>query len=219
MILDLHVHSTFSQDSPVTVEEYAAKAAELCRDFHLDGFVLMEHNYLVGPSDCDLKAIGQKYGLVVLAGVEIDTYWGHMLVYGINRDLWTRLQEGLRPGFHKVDPEVLANSVEHEKDMALVPAHPYRFFIGAGDKCTALPGIFAIEVLNGANEDQENQAALDLARKTGWAMTGGSDAHFLPELGSCLTEFARPVSSMPELAAEIKAGRCRPLTREEARKR
>ena len=218
MILDLHVHSVFSQDSPVEVEEYARKTIELQRDINISGFVLMEHNYLVGGEDCGLAAIGEKYGIVVLAGVEVDTYWGHMLVYGMDDNLWDRLQNSLKPGSKKVDPEMLAQSVAEEQDMVLVPAHPYRFFIGAGDRCASLPGVRAVEVLNGANEDAENYAALELAAKEGLAMTGGSDAHFLPELGKCLTELEKDISSMPELVAEIKAGGCRALTREQALK-
>ncbi len=216
MILDLHVHSLFSQDSPVEVEEYARKTIELQRDINISGFVLMEHNCLVAREDCDLAAINEKYGIVVLAGVEVDTYWGHMLVYGMDDNLWDRLQNSLKPGSKKVDPEMLAESVEEENDMVVVPAHPYRFFIGAGDRCASLSGVRAVEVLNGANENVENYAALDLAKKHGLAMTGGSDAHFLPELGNCLTELEKDVRTMAELVAEIKAGRCRALTREQA---
>ncbi len=215
MIFDLHVHSTFSRDSPVTVEEYAQKTVELKSRFPIHGFVLMEHNYLVEPAECDLAALGEKYGILILAGIEIDTYWGHMLVYGIGGELWTRIKQGLRPGSKKTDPQLLAESVKMEKDMLMVPAHPYRFFIGPGERCASLPGVGALEVLNGANEDVENYAALELAMRKGLTMTGGSDAHFLPELGKCLTGFEKQIGSMPELVAEIKAGRCRALTGEQ----
>jgi hypothetical protein len=215
LILDLHVHSVFSLDSATEVESYAQRVIELREEHELDGFALMEHNRLVGPDDCDLAGIAHEYGIVILSGVEVDTFWGHLLAYGMTAELWSRLQES---GARKQEPVGLARTMAAQADMALVPAHPFRGWIGTGERCRELESILAIEGLNGANEKVENLAALDLARKLGLPATGGSDAHFLPELGKCVTRVPGTVRTMTDLVAAIRAGRIEPLTMEQTRR-
>ena len=215
MILDLHVHSVYSVDSPVRPEEYARRMVELRADYDLSGFVLMEHNYLLKKKECDLYELSREYGLVILAGVEVDTFWGHLLVYGMPKGLWLKIEDS---GTRKQEPVKLAREVEAE-DGALVPAHPFRGFIGAGVRCKNLPGVRAIETLNGANSEEENDAAIKYAAKEGLAATGGSDAHFLGELGNALTRFSSPIRDMQGLTREIRAGRCQAITLEEAKKK
>ena len=106
--LDLHVHSKFSGDSPVEPHEYARTMKEMKEDYDLSGFVLMEHNHFIGPDECDLSEISKEHGLVILAGVEVDTYWGHLLVYGMTDSLWARIEE---TGARKQEPVALAKGL------------------------------------------------------------------------------------------------------------
>jgi predicted metal-dependent phosphoesterase TrpH len=214
LILDLHVHSAFSLDSPTRVEDYARRMVELREQYRLDGFVLMEHNRLLDPADCDLEAIGREYGLTILAGVEADTHWGHFLVYGLPPAIWNELQAN---GSRKQEPRAFT-AAALAAGAVVAPAHPFRFFIGAGERCSTLPGIGVAEGLNGSNTDLENLAALQFIARRGWAAVGGSDAHFPAELGKALTAFERPVRNLLELTAELKAGRCRALRLAEARR-
>jgi len=210
--LDLHVHSTFSGDSPVKPEEYAKRMAEIRQDYDLSGFALMEHNRFITAADCDLEEIGRAYGLTVLAGVEVDTYWGHLLVYGMTGRLWERIQEN---GARKQEPLSLSRLIEEEGALA-VPAHPFRGWIGMGERSRQLSGLCAVETLNGSNTEAEDRAARDFAARAGIGCIGGSDGHFLAELGKGLTSFINPVRSMEDVVAEIRAGRCRALTLHEA---
>ncbi len=187
---------------------------ELREEHEVDGFALMEHNHLVTPSECDLEELGREYGLLILAGVEVDTHWGHILAFGMTEELWDSIQE---PGKRRWDPAVLAREVVAIGGI-MVPAHPFRFPIGVGARAENLPGIRAIEGINGANEPGENAAARAYAAKRGLAMTGGSDGHYLSELAGGLTRLERPVTTMAELVAEIKGKRCEPLTLEQARR-
>jgi predicted metal-dependent phosphoesterase TrpH len=216
LILDLHVHSLYSFDSPVTPAEYAARVVELRRDYAVDGFVLMEHNQMVGPERCDLAAIARAHEVVILAGIEVDTYWGHLLVYGITRERWAQIEAR---GKRKQEPKALAAELAAAGGMAMVPSHPFRYPIGLREHCLNLPGIRAIEGLNGDNDPAENDAALHFARQHGLATTGGSDAHFVAQLGSALTRFPGPVRTMAELVDALHAGRFEAITLEQARKR
>ena len=63
----------------------------------------------------------------------------------------------------------------------------------------------AIEVANGANTDHENRFALEAARHLGLGGTGGSDAHSLHGLGSCVTVFDGDVTSDSDLIEAIRS--------------
>ncbi len=207
MILDLHVHSVFSGDSPTEVEDYARRLLKIRESRRVDGFVLMEHNRLVTSDECDVAGLSAKYGVVILAGVEIDTHWGHLLAYGIGPDDWNELEAR---GVRKHEPLELARYLK-AKGIVAAPSHPFRGFIGMGTRCSELEGVTVIETLNGSDTEAENGPARKLAERLGYAGIGGSDAHFAAELGNGLTEFANPVRTMDDLVRELRAGRCRPL--------
>jgi len=201
MLLDLHVHSVFSLDSPTRPEEYAQAAVEL----GLEGLVFMEHKRLV--TDFDFAALGQKFNLVILHGVEAETFWGHLLLYGATPDLAQAFDLSRR-----LDPVPLAQAL-HELGGLAVPAHIFRPGLGLGTRSLDLPGFAAVETLNGGNSLEENRSAAQWAARVGLAAVGGSDAHFRSELGSCLTRLENSVRTMVELVAEIKAGRCQAIAR------
>ena len=202
MLLDLHVHSTFSLDSPTPPEEYAARASEL----GLQGLVFTEHKRLV--IDFDFAGLGQKYRLLILHGVEAETFWGHLLIYGITPALAQAFDFSRR-----LDPVSLAKAV-FEAGGLVVPAHIFRPYISLGFRSLDLPGVCAVETLNGGNTEGENRFAVHWASQVGLFATGGSDAHFLSELGSCLTRLENSVNSMAGLIAEIRAGRCQAFRRD-----
>jgi len=197
MLLDLHVHSIFSLDSPTRPEEYAEAAVEL----GLDGLVFMEHKRLV--TDFDFAGLGRQSGLVILHGVEAETYWGHLLLYGATPELARTFDFSRR-----LDPVPLARTL-HQAGGLAVPAHLFRPYISLGARALDLPGCVAVETLNGGNGEDENRAAVQWAERVGLFSVGGSDAHFRSELGACLTRFENPVPGMAEVIAEIRAGRCR----------
>jgi predicted metal-dependent phosphoesterase TrpH len=209
MILDLHVHSKYSMDSPVEPEEYALTLAEMQKSYNIHGFVLMEHRVFVQEED--FSELGEKYGITILNGTEAETTWGHLLIYGVTTELMKEF-----PLDMKHDPVPLSRAV-HSLGGLAVPAHPFRGFVSMGMRAADLPGVQAIEVLNGANSGDENRHAQNLAEIMDLAQTGASDAHFIRELGSALTEFDNPVYTMQDLVREIKARRCRTITLEQAR--
>ena len=208
-VLDLHIHSVFSIDSPVQPEEYIIHLLELRRKYRIDGLVFCEHRRFVW--DLDYQALGEKYGVLVFAGVEAETRWGHILVYCPDLNWMSRVDFS-----RKFDPIELAEEVNAHRGI-IVPAHPFRGMISLGEKVRKLPHLYALEVINASNLPEENQRAELLARELGLAGTGGSDAHYLEELGTGLTEFERDIKSLEEMIFEIKAGRIRALTREQVK--
>jgi len=52
-----------------------------------------------------------------------------------------------------------------------------------------------------------NLFACELAQRLGFTTSGGSDAHFIDELGKCITVFDKDLRSEVDLMEELKAGR------------
>ncbi|MBT6244857.1 MAG: PHP domain-containing protein, partial [Gammaproteobacteria bacterium] len=83
MILDLHTHSIKSDDGRAKVENYCQWIK--ARQIPIDGFVLTEHRQF--DFESDYSALAAKYDLVILKGSEVETEYGHVLVFGVNEKL------------------------------------------------------------------------------------------------------------------------------------
>ncbi len=211
-VFDLHVHTTHgSGDSGLTPDDLAARAAEI----GLDGVCLTEHS-----GGWTLDAVREAFegsGVTAIAGLEVETDMGHVLVYGIRTYV---------NGMHRARD--LRKAVD-EAGGVMVSAHPFRNLFNQRPHSYNLlfkdpdqiPGtareavvhpifgmVDAIEVANGANTDHENRFALEAARHLGLGGTGGSDAHSLHGLGSCVTVFDGDIRSESDLIEAIKSGAC-----------
>ncbi|MGI8552603.1 MAG: PHP-associated domain-containing protein, partial [Dehalococcoidia bacterium] len=83
------------------------------------------------------------------------------------------------------------------------------------ERGVSLESIEALEVLNGGSSDVENARARALAEAHGIRAVGGSDAHFVSAIGSCLTAFRRPITSIQALVEELREGDYHPVRVEE----
>jgi hypothetical protein len=66
----------------------------------------------------------------------------------------------------------------------------------------------AVEVLNGASTDRENELAAQVAARLRLPGVGGSDAHYAEDVGRAVTRFDEPVPDERTLIAAVRAGRC-----------
>ena len=83
MIIDLHAHSIKSDDGRAKVQNYCQWIK--AKDIAIDGFVLTEHRQF--DDESDYSALGEKYGLTILKGAEVETEYGHVLVFGVTPEL------------------------------------------------------------------------------------------------------------------------------------
>ena len=202
-VLNLHVHSFFSGDSPVEPEKYAEQIVQMKKTHLIDGLAFCEHRKFI--ADFDYEALGKKHGVIVLAGIEAATRWGHILFFSTDRKWLASLNDLQKP-----DAIALITDAEKHDGIA-IPAHPFRGMISLRDKVKELPHLHALEVINGANLPEENLAARLLARELGLAEVGGSDAHYLSELGKGLTRFEKEVRCVGDLIRELKERRVQAL--------
>jgi predicted metal-dependent phosphoesterase TrpH len=205
MILDLHLHSEASDDSRAPVEAYL-KILQRKRDERpLDGIVLTEHRQF--DPRRDFRDLEDRYGFLILNAAEVETDYGHVLVYGVNDDIVKRFD------FTDVrlPAQALVTEVARMGGVAL-PCHPGRPNVGLCahyETKPALEGVVAVEALNGGSKKGEDARVKQLMDAHGYAGFGGSDSHLVSFVGICATELDRPIRTIDDLVDELRAGRCR----------
>ncbi|MDX9785382.1 MAG: CehA/McbA family metallohydrolase [Desulfobacterales bacterium] len=206
MKIDLHCHSRYSHDNYLEPEDLIAAAI----DRGLDGVCFTEH-YSVEASR-EVENIKVPRGFFVFRGVEIATAWGHLLAFGLRDDRWNRWGRD-----NYLDAREVIESV-HSLGGICVPAHPFRSFASFGNRLAQLDGLDAVETHNGSNSVSENNLARDFARQRGLVSVGGSDCHRKDQVGRAFTRFDQPVTSIAEIVAQIRQGRCRGVCHEKTTK-
>ncbi len=202
MYLDLHTHSVSSDDSRATVEQYVKWVGVLRRrGWQIDGFVLTEHRKF--DHDVDYSTLARDNDVLILKGSELDTSHGHFLVYGVTEELTDRVDFS-----HVGLDAVCLMRAADECGAIAVPAHPGRFGVGLYEYYDGadLSAVRVVERLNGSNRPGEQERAEELIQRHGYAGTGGSDAHLVSAIGTCMTRFDQEVSNEAELVERLKAG-------------
>jgi predicted metal-dependent phosphoesterase TrpH len=208
MYLDMHSHSVSSDDSRATVEQYLKWIQVLRKRGHtVDGIVLTEHRKF--DADLDYSTLAEQYNVLVLKGSELDTMYGHFLVYGVTEPLTREINFA----DVRMDARELMKAASQHGAVAL-PAHPGRFGIGLVDymeKGETFADVGIVELLNGGSRQGENERASELCSQEGYLGIGGSDAHLTSHIGTCLTNFEESISNEQELVEAIHGGRFKPV--------
>jgi predicted metal-dependent phosphoesterase TrpH len=211
MIVDLHVHTNLSADSNVAPEKYLEFAASTGRG--LGAICFTEHRLFPADPEIDrvYAELGQRFGIAIFKGIEADTDLGHLLMFGVNKEVLRRFDLTSR----MLRSEHLIEVLHHEGGVA-IPAHPFRDS-GFGARLDSIlsrhgAALSTVEVLNGQNSPDQNERAVDAALKLGLTAVGGSDAHFATAkwFMTVATELERDVKTVEELCVELRGGRARP---------
>ena len=215
MFLDLHSHSVSSDDSRATVEQYVKWIQVLRKRGHtVDGIVLTEHRKF--DFDLDYSQLAREYSLLILKGSELDTRFGHFLVYGVT----PALAKDVDFADVRMDARELMKAARHHGAISF-PAHPGRFRIGLVDYMAqgeTFPGLNIAERLNGGSRAGENERAAELCDTQGYLGTAGSDAHLASHIASCLTQFPGPIANEFQLVEALLDGDFQPVRLEDTLK-
>jgi predicted metal-dependent phosphoesterase TrpH len=213
-VFDLHVHTTKgSSDSSLSPEEMVREAKRI----GLTGVCLTEHSGWLDRHAFDLFA--RQQDIVLIRALEVETEYGHVLVFGL---------DGYLPGATRLqDLQRLVRKVGG----FMVAAHPFRYLLNTppynrnllykdprlypktpqeASRHMVFEVVDAIEVVNGANSEEENRFALEVARLLGKPGTGGSDAHSVHGLGKGVTIFDGPIRNEKDFLEALRAGAFRP---------
>ena len=210
MLLDLHTHSIKSDDGRAKVENYCQWIK--AKNIPIDGFVLTEHRQF--DAESGYSDLAEKFGLTILKASEVETEYGHVLVYGVT--------EALTQAFDfasiKLSLEMVLEVSEAHGAVA-VPCHPGRPRVGmfAHTEELGIPkGVKIVEIYNGGSRDKEDQIAIDNAQALGYLGIGGSDSHIVSHIGRCATRFDEKIENIDDLVTALKTGKFEAVTIKES---
>ena len=165
--------------------------------------MLTEHRQF--DADSDYRPLEDAYGLRVLKGSEVETDYGHVLVFGVNEDLLHAFD------FTRLDLPLELVIRESERCGAIaVPCHPGRPTVGMCAHYAErgeVEGVRVIETYNGGSRGGENDEAIALAERYGYSGIGGSDAHIVSHIGRCATRFDREIRDEQDLVGALTDGK------------
>jgi predicted metal-dependent phosphoesterase TrpH len=193
--VDMHIH-THHSDAAISIPSLLTRAKHLGT-----GVAVTDHNEIQGV----IEASRLSHDVLVIPGIELSALEGpHILLYFYTvEDLEDYFTTHIRGTLRKSQYMALQLSVEKILESAegyhclKVAAHPFGYFgINRGVlKCIdnkTLPAgtidhIDGIEVICGGMSRDINEKAAVYAGKYNFPVTGGSDAHVLPSVGSVVT--------------------------------
>ncbi len=199
MILDLHAHSIKSDDGRAKVQNYCQWIKT--RDIKIDGFVLTEHRQF--DDESDYSELARANGITILKGAEVETEYGHVLVFGVTQPL---MQAFDFSNIHLPLAQVLEESEKH--GAVAVPCHPGRKRVGMAahlEEFGVPEGVRIVEVFNGGSRGDEDAVAQAMGDDLNYLGIGGSDAHIVSHIGRCATRFPGDIANEQELVEALKA--------------
>jgi len=192
MKFDLHVHTTLSSCSQLTLDEILRNA----KDKGLDGVCITDHQTMAVTRH--LEEGIQENGLCIIAGMEYATPDGDFLIFGP----FGLLPEGL-PARELLRLVGLFGG-------AAVAAHPFRDGRSTSREIIAQQHCRIIEGKNGRDNEIGLKKAADWQADYGVRLVGGSDAHSLAELGRTVTVFEQPIRNKREFIHALQTGNYHP---------
>ena len=206
-ILDLHSHSEASEDSRAPLEAYLNWLKLRQTERPVDGIVLTEHRQF--NRIADYRALEDRFSIIVLKASEVETDYGHMLVFGVTDEMTRRFDFS---NVHLPAQEVI-DEIAHMGGV-VIPCHPGRPNVGLFEHYSSKPSlenVVAVEVINGGSRKGEDERSLQLAERFGYHEIGGSDSHLVSLIGLCATRFEGNVRTVEELVTELKGGAYQPV--------
>ncbi len=184
---DLHIHTTYSDDSTVTPKALVEK---LVAHNSIKVAAITDHNTIKGLNKT-IKLAATYPDVLIIPGVEISTAEGDLIILGTN----------VAPP----EPWTVENIIDftRDNDCVSVVAHPYREY-GMGDLARNYE-VDAIEVFNGVSSPHINKLADKLAKSMKLPGLAGSDAHSLSESLTAYTKIQATLN-IDEILKAIKKG-------------
>jgi len=187
---DLHVHTTYSNDSLITPRDlvYYAKRRGL------NAVAVTDHNYLDGA-----YKIAKETDFLVIPGMEVSSAEGHIVALNVS--------ELIPRGLSAVE------TVEriHKAAGVAIACHPYVYFKGCLRE--AVCGSFdAIEVINARAFPFGHSVRLaqQTADRLNLSRVAGTDAHYGPQIGHAYTVIEAEEPKVEAIAKAIMNGQCTP---------
>lgn len=187
---DLHLHTDRSPDSLIPV----ARLIQQCVARGIDCVAITDHNTIDGA-----LAAREMAPFKVIVAEEVKTSEGEIIGFFLSKEI----PRGL-------SPEETVRRIKEQGGLVCIP-HPFdrlrREPLRAAARERVLPQVDIIEAFNArVTFKSDNEKARALAEERGLAMSAGSDAHSLREVGRVYVEMAEFDTPQDFLNA-LRAGR------------
>lgn len=160
--IDIHIHTTHSNDSPTTVKQ----AITTAKKKGLDGIAITDHDSIDGLEKA-LK-IGEEEDFLVIPGIEVSSKHGHILGLGVKK---------------LIPPKLSAKeTVEKIKENGGIAISAHPFSLDPKPFSVLKAEFDAVETFN-SKRYIGNRFAKKFAKDNNLNETGGSDAHFPGGIG------------------------------------
>jgi predicted metal-dependent phosphoesterase TrpH len=190
--IDLHLHTTLSLDSSLTLDD----AIDGCRRLGLDGFAVTNHDTFTEISE----STRVDSGLIILPGIEIKSEGIHIGAFDIQEHIERKLSLG----------ETIDRI--HDQGGIAVICHPHSV-IGTwwNRKKIKEAGFDLVEVANAYQFPYGMMVEMNrrLASGIGVLETGGSDSHISQTVGKAYTVLEAEERSTEGVLDALRKGRCR----------
>ena len=189
--IDLHLHTTLSQDSSVTLGD----AIEGCRKLGLDGFATTNHDVLTRVPESTLD----ESGLIILPGIEIKAEGIHIGAFDIHELIEKNLSLG----------ETIDGI--HDQGGFAVICHAHSVLgTWLNRRKVVEAGFDLVEVANAYQFPYGMMVEMNrsLARRLGLPETGGSDSHIPGTVGRAYTVLEAEERSPEGVLDALRKGRC-----------
>jgi len=187
MKIDMHVHTCYSSDSSLQLNDIVSAVNE----GRLDGVAITDHNEIRGAQE-----LQQMASFPVIVGEEIMTESGEII--GLF------LKKRISPGLSVLET---IDCIKEQEGLVAVP-HPFDRLRSSALNITKLNPflnhIDLLEVFNSRNIfSKDNEIAALFAEQNGIAKIAGSDAHTKSEIGAAyiaIMKFANPEDFMASIS-------------------
>jgi predicted metal-dependent phosphoesterase TrpH len=188
--IDLHVHTCYSRDSSITLQQVVSFAKKR----GLDGVAVTDHNTVEGALKMKTRDI------LVVPGIEVSTSNGHLLGINVTTPIPAKL--GIEETIRLI----------HEAGGIAVAPHPTAFYKSPPSR--RVSSYDAVEVMNASSVPFSvlTHYSRKFAEGLGLPQTGGSDSHYAPEIGSAYT-VVEADAAVDEIISAIKKGNVYPMGR------
>ncbi len=168
----MHVHTNHSKDGRSSVKEVLEAAIRA----GLDAIAITDHDTVSGSLEALEIVRDEHMRIKVITGIEVSTSDGHLLVYGVKKDI--------DPGMSMIETVRTARKLGGLSAIA----HPFQFYRHGCVKFWFAKYVDAVEVLNAKYVFGIcNRISRIIARHYGKPGIAGSDAHSAGEVGKAVT--------------------------------
>jgi predicted metal-dependent phosphoesterase TrpH len=188
---DLHVHTTYSNDSLITPKDlvyYAEKRG-------LNAVAVTDHNAFEGA-----YKIAKETDFLIIPGMEISSADGHIVALNVHE----LIPRGLSA------PETVERI--HKAAGVAIACHPYVYFKGCLRENVSST-FDAIEIINARAFPFKRsiRKAEETAKRLGLSRVAGTDAHYGPQIGMAYTAIETSELNVQAIVNAIVEGRCQPF--------